>query len=390
MVKSFQFAKLPGIHFGCGKFDKLGGFVKNYGASALLVTGRSSFMSSVYGEKLLESFRKNNISYKQIIISGEPSPSIIDGIVADLSNISINVVIAIGGGSVIDAGKAVAAMIYKTEPIAEFLEGVGKMEHPGTRISFIAVPTTSGTGSEATKNAVISQIGRNGYKRSLRHDNLVPDIALIDPLLTVQCPPDITATSGMDCFTQLVEAFLSDKSNEYSDALAIEGLKMIKTSLTDSYIDGHNIEARTGMSFAALTSGICLANAGLGIVHGFASSIGGLYNVPHGLVCGTLMAKSNEVNVRELRIYGSNPKALKKYAILGEMFVGKEYKSEEYYADGFIYYLHELTNYLNLRRLRDFGLEEKDVELICLRTEIKNNPVKLAAINLAEIVLERL
>ena len=124
---------------------------------------------------------------------------------------------------------------------------------------------------------------------------------LVDPELTLSCSPEITAASGMDCFTQLTEAYLSDKSNQYTDALAIEGLKSVKASLVKSYIDGGDIEARTGMSFAALTSGICLANAGLGVVHGFASSVGGMYNIPHGLVCGTLMAISNKINVRELR-----------------------------------------------------------------------------------------
>ena len=250
---------------------------------------------------------------------------------------------------------------------------------PGPKLPFIAVPTTSGTGSEATKNAVISKIGKGGFKRSLRHDNFVPDIALVDPELTLNCPEDITAASGMDCFTQLTEAYLSDKSNEYTDALAIEGLKAIKTSLIRSYTNGEDIEARTGMSFAALTSGICLANAGLGVVHGFASSIGGMYNIPHGLICGTLMASSNEINVRELRKKATNPAALKKYALLGELFLDEKGKTDDYYIDGFIQYLYILANDLHLTKvLKKYGLKEKDVGIICSETEIKNNPVKLA------------
>jgi alcohol dehydrogenase class IV len=389
MVKPFQFARLPKILFGCGKLAELPDLVKSYGTKVLLVTGRCSFLNSIHGKNLITAFHNNHISYSHINISGEPSPDLIDEAVMNYRNLKVNVVIAIGGGSVLDAGKAISAMMHCTDSVVEFLEGVGNKEHPGTKIPFFAIPTTSGTGSEATKNAVISHIGKDGYKRSLRHDNFVPDIALVDPELTVQCPQVITAASGMDCFTQLTEAFLSDKSNEYTDALSIEGLKTLKTSLTASYINGGNIEARTGMSFAALTSGICLANAGLGVVHGFASSIGGMYNIPHGLICGTLMAMANEVNVRELRRRSINA-AMKKYSILGKLFLDKKGKSDQYYVDGFIYYLHTLTHDLNLSGLRKYGLDEYDVEIICAKTENKNNPVKLAVEDLAEIVLKRL
>jgi alcohol dehydrogenase class IV len=194
----------------------------------------------------------------------------------------------------------------------------------------------------------------------------------------------------MDCFTQLLEAYLSVKANEYTDALAIEGLKVIKTSLLRSYINGEDIEARTGMSFAALTSGICLANAGLGAVHGFASSIGAMYNIPHGLICGTLMAGANEINVRELRKRSENPGALKKYAYLGELFSDERVNSESYYIDSFIQYLHNLTSLLKLPGLKKFGMDELTLELICRNTEIKNNPVKLAEEDLVEILHQRL
>jgi alcohol dehydrogenase class IV len=194
----------------------------------------------------------------------------------------------------------------------------------------------------------------------------------------------------MDCFTQLIEAYLSDKSNDYTDALAIEGLKAIKASLIRSYNDAEDIEARTGMSFAALTSGICLANAGLGVVHGFASSIGGIFDIPHGLICGILMANSNEINIRELRKNNKNLVALKKYAILGKLFIEKSGHTDEYYTDGFVNYLHNLTNDLQLPGLRKFGLDEKNVGIICSITEIKNNPVKLAVGNLTEILLKSL
>ena len=357
-----------------------------FGKKLLVVTGNNSFLNSINSEKLIQSIKKSGIDYFIFSVPGEPSPDIIDLAVKRFNHEVIDLVVGIGGGSVMDAGKAISAMMYRNESVVDFLEGVGNNEHPGTKLPFIAIPTTSGTGSEATKNAVISQIGKNGFKRSLRHDNFVPDVAIVDPELTLHCPRNITSSSGMDCFTQLTESYLSDKSSEYTDALAFEGLRAIKTSLLRSCKDGEDIEARTGMSFAALTSGICLANTGLGAVHGFASSIGGMYDFPHGLICGTLMASANEINVRELRKESTNPVALKKYALLGELFLDEKGKTDNYYADGFIQYLNKLTDELNLPGLKKYGIEETDLDLICRNTEIKNNPVKLTEEDLSEIL----
>lgn len=390
MVKPFQFSRLPRIYFKSGLITKLPSFVHEYGNRIVLVTGKSSFLGSAHALELFEALKKEGIAYFVLPVTGEPSPEIIDSATSAFRTEKIDLVAGIGGGSVIDAGKAISAMMDRSESVVEFLESIGNKEHPGTKLPYIAIPTTSGTGSEATKNAVISRIGKNGFKKSLRHNNFVPDIALVDPELTLHCPKDITASSGMDCFTQLIEAYLSDKSNDYTDALAIEGLKAIKASLIRSYNNGEDIEARTGMSFAALTSGICLANAGLGVVHGFASSIGGMFDIPHGLICGTLMAKSNEINIRELRKNDKNHVALKKYAILGELFIDKSGHSEVYYTDGFVNYLHNLTNDLQLPGLRKSGLDEENVSIVCSMTEIKNNPVKLAFENLAEILLKSL
>ena len=390
MVKPFQFARIPKILFGNGRLAELPGILKLYGRKIILVTGKSSFIKTRQASQLFSDFDKNKIEYHLINVPDEPSPSVIDQAVSRFSNEDIKLVVGIGGGSVIDAGKALSAMIYKKDSIIDFLEGIGSKEHPGTKLPFIAVPTTSGTGSEATKNAVISQIGTDGFKRSLRHDNFVPDIALVDPELTLNCPPDITAASGMDCFTQLIEAYLSDKSNEYTDALAIEGLKAIKASLKRSYLNGEDIGARTGMSFAALTSGICLANAGLGIIHGFASSLGGIYDIPHGVICGTLMATSNEINVRELRKMPGNQIALKKYTLLGRLFLDNKGENDDSSIDGFIQYLHSLTHDLQLTDFKKYGLSEKNVELICKKTENKNNPVILALEDLIEILSGKL
>jgi alcohol dehydrogenase class IV len=389
MVKAFQFARVPGIIFRKGSIGLLPDLIKPYGSKIALVTGKSSFFRSSPGQQLLAELSIRKIEYHVVSIHGEPSPEDIDSAVELLVNSGIGLVAGIGGGSVLDAGKAISAMMNRSESVVRFLEGVGDLEHPGTKLPFISVPTTSGTGSEATKNAVISKIGSGGFKKSLRHDNFVPDLALVDPELTMNCPPDITAASGMDCFTQLTEAYLSDKSSEYTDALALEGLKAIKRSLTRCCSDGQDIEARAGMSFAALTSGICLANAGLGVVHGFASSVGGLFNIPHGLVCGTLMAKSNEVTVRELRKKSDSHNALKKYSLLGKLFLDRDGNSDDFYIDGFIAYLHKMTMDLGLPGLKKYSIQEQDIPSICAMTENKNNPVKLTIDDLQEILSAR-
>jgi alcohol dehydrogenase class IV len=390
MVKPFQFSRLPLIYFGTGKISVLPGLIRRYGNAIILVTDQRSFINSSYAEALFESFRKEGIRYHHIVIPGEPSPEMIDAAVEKFNNEAADAVVSVGGGSVLDAGKAISAMIHVQGSVKEYLEGVGTREHPGTKLPFIALPTTSGTGSEATKNAVISQIGKDGFKKSLRHDNFVPDIAIVDPELTLSCPQVITAASGMDCFTQLTESYLSDKACEYTDALAREGLKALKSSLVPCYMNGQDPEARSGMSFAALTSGICLANAGLGVVHGFASSVGGMFNIPHGVICGTLMAPANAITVRELRKRGSNTEAMNKYIRLGKLFLDADGKPDDYYIDGFVEYLRKLSGDLKLPHLGQYGIKEEDLEQICKITELKNNPVKLNTDDLIEILRERL
>jgi alcohol dehydrogenase class IV len=389
MVNPFRFASLPEILFRNGGISELPGLTGKYGNPVILVTGSRSFTESQRGRKFFHSLEEKDTTFYHVSVPGEPSCAMIDDAVDRNRGNDIKLVVAVGGGSVLDAGKAISAMLTVPGSVRDYLEGIGQREHPGIKIPFIAVPTTSGTGSEATKNAVISEVGPQGFKKSLRHNHFVPDMAILDPELTLDCPPEITAASGMDCFTQLLEAFLSDNASEYTNAFALLGLKAIKDSLVHAVRDGEDIGARTGMSYAALNSGICLANAGLGTVHGFASSIGGRYDIPHGLICGTLMAAANRVNVRELRARPGNH-ALKKYAGLGRLFLDTEGKTDDYYIDGFIEYLYELTSELRLPGLEGFGLEERYIEKICAQTDNKNNPVKLSLENRVEILQERL
>jgi alcohol dehydrogenase class IV len=194
----------------------------------------------------------------------------------------------------------------------------------------------------------------------------------------------------MDCFTQLVEAYLSEKSNDYTDVLSLRAIAKLATSLLIAVGDGNDIEARTGMSFAALTSGICLANAGLGTVHGFASSVGAMFSIPHGVVCGTLMAPANEITVRELRMKRNNLAALAKYATLGKIFLIDGSKSDDYFIDYFIETLYKLSEELKLPGLKEYGIKSKDIGRIAELTENKNNPAKLNDICLREILQKRL
>ena len=402
MVKPFRFARLSLISFGPGRVSELPKMVSEYGKTVLLVTGAGSFVASPAAANLSGQMESRGVTIHRVSVGHEPSPELIDETVRKFRGSEPDVVVSIGGGSVIDAGKAVSAMLGKKGSVLEYLEVVGDKEHPGTKVPFIAVPTTSGTGSEATKNAVISKVGKDGFKRSLRHENLVPDIALVDPALTLSCPKDITAAAGMDCFTQLTEAFLSDKASAMTDALALEGLAAVNRALIRTCADGDDIKARSDMSFAALTSGICLANAGLGAVHGLAGTIGALFNIPHGAACGTLMASANDMNVRELRRlskHGSAPgmladsgkyAALGKYATMGRIFADATGKSDSYYVDFFVDYLRALTYILDLPKLNHFGITRVDLPGIASQSDLKNNPVSLSAAQLTEILDQRL
>ena len=331
-MNSFSFAATPQLHFGVGKISILPSLIKSFGRKILLITGARSFDSS-FGPKLLDQLESNDISLKRYTIDKEPTPSMIDLCIREFYSFKPDVVVAIGGGSVLDAGKAIAAMLPLNLPVKDYLEGVGRKTHPGIKIPFIAAPTTSGTGSEATKNAVLSETGEGGYKKSLRHNNFVPNAAIIDPELTLSCSRSTTASSGMDAFTQLLESYLSTAANPMTDALAHEGLQRISKSLMKTFMNGDNLEARTDMALAAYLSGITLANAGLGLVHGFASSIGGYFEIPHGVICSRLMGATNKATIRKLRHEKTNHQALAKYATVGKLFTDANAKSENYYSD---------------------------------------------------------
>jgi alcohol dehydrogenase class IV len=389
MSQIFNFARTPDLIFGEGSAKKLPEKIARYGDYFLLVTGSSSFAKSAYGQEILKLISEKGLTYSTIDVGSEPTAELIDGVCKFYKHINYTAVVSIGGGSAIDTGKAISAMLTTKESIEVFLEGNENFrQHSGNKIPFIALPTTAGTGSEATKNAVISKIGEKGYKRSLRHDNFVPHMAIIDPLLQLSCPAEITAASGLDAFTQLLEAYISTQSTVLTDTLALKGIQLIVKSLEKAYLDGSDMEARSDMAMAAYLSGLCLANAGLGTVHGFASSVGGCFEIPHGVICGTLLGAVNRMNIEKL-IESKNP-AIEKYTQVGKLFLADKEKPDSFYPLSFADNVEQLIEKLKIPRLGAYGVTEKDIEKIVEKTNNKYNPIALTKHDLAKILKARI
>jgi alcohol dehydrogenase class IV len=384
-----QFYKTPRIIFGPGQLSKLGEMVQLYGSPALLICGKHS-LSDLAVVKIRKQIWQRSIDLTELRISGEPSPDMIDTIVNEYKHTTFKVIIGIGGGSTIDAAKAVSAMIPINDSVKNYLECIGTNKHPGAKIPFIAIPTTAGTGSEASANAVLSQIGPDGFKRSIRHDNLVPDIAIIDPELTLSCPDEITAACGMDALTQLIESYVSTKASIFTDALIESALPRLKDSLSAVTGDGrHDIEARTDVAYASMISGIALANAGLGIIHGLASPLGGFFPIPHGTVCGTLLAAATKITINKLKRENPSSPALLKYAKAGQLLTGSNGD-----IDGgislLIEKLYSLTEALNLPLLSNYGVKATDFDKIIKESGNKNNPADLDNDEIRCILQERI
>ena len=390
LISSFSLKMPPQIIFGPGKLDELGSIVGRFGSRPLLVLGSHSFLETKQYHKVQRTFAKQGSKAETAHISCEPSPAMIDAIVAEYSCKGIDLVIAIGGGSTLDSGKAISAMLVEEKKVSRFLEGVGNAIPSGRKLPFIAIPTTSGTGSEATSNAVLSAVGNEGFKSSLRHDNYIPNLALVDPSLTLSCPSKLTVACSMDCFTQLVEGYLSTSSSFVAEALALEGIRAVRRSLRVVCKDGGNLPARTDLSYGALLSGIVLANSGLGTIHGFASAIGGLFVIPHGVICGTLMAPANAHTLNNLRINCADHPALVKYTKLGRIFSDQPHKADVWYQDYFIEELQRLAVELDLPYLSEFGVTSADIEKIVDKTGNKYNPAQLSKEELASILKNRI
>lgn len=391
-MENFTISPIPELIFGAGTIKGLPNIITARGFKNIaVITGGSSFINSGFWKDLSDSFTVSGIIFCHYSSTVETSPDKVDEIVRNLRNRNIDAVIAIGGGTVMDTGKAVSAMLCMSGSIVDYLEGVGTKEATGDRKPLICVPTTSGTGSEVTKNAVITRIGQNGFKKSLRHNGYIPDIAILDPELTVGCPLELTVATGLDAITQLLESFVSSKSNPFTDNLALQGLKLAGRSLPRIVENGNDIDARGEMAYAAYLSGITLANAGLGVVHGAASVLGALRSIPHGVVCGTLLGSATEMIIDKLDEGDySGSQSLLKFSEAGLALTGTNYNSTESNRKNLISTLNIWVEKFGIPRLSDYGFTEKDLTAASEITGLKNTPCRLEPQDIRSIFLSRL
>ncbi|MGD2056568.1 MAG: iron-containing alcohol dehydrogenase [Gammaproteobacteria bacterium] len=391
MIAPFRIARIPRIEFGSGSLAGLPQAAARHGHRALLVTGARSLQAAPAWGRLQAGLDDAGIRYAHLTVAGEPSPQMVDAAVRRYHPAGMEVVVAIGGGSVLDAGKAIAGLLPSGDSVMDYLEGVGpEKPYQGPAVPFIAVPTTAGTGSEATKNAVLSIQGEGGFKKSFRDEQLVPELALVDPDLLATCPPGQIAANGMDALTQLIESCVSTGASRMSGALALDGIRAARDSLLVFHDDPAGAAgAREGMAYAALVSGITLAQTGLGSVHGLASPLGAWFPIPHGVVCGALMATATRINIRALRERDPQNPALETYARIGEILHQKSIPDREQAADLLVELLEEWTRYLRIPALGQFGIGQRDFASIVAGSRgssMKTNPIVLCDAEIGEIL----
>lgn len=395
MVDTFTVGRLPRIEFGAGALRSLPAQVARFGHRLLLVTGTRSFAASGAAADLDGGLRRTGVDVETLVVAGEPAPEAIDAAVARWHLANIDVVAGIGGGSVLDAAKAIAGLLRPANSVLDHLEGVGpELPYGGPATPFIAVPTTAGTGAEATRNAVLTRHGADGFKKSFRDEALVAQVALVDPDLLATCPPDLIAANGMDAFTQLLEALTSTRASPFTDALALAGIEAVAYGLVDWYEGrGDTGPARSRMAFAALASGICLAQAGLGAVHGLAQPLGSLFPIAHGVVCGTLVGAATRVNIEALAARATDHPALAKYAAAGRLVARTPGIADAEARSRLVEVIGDWTRRMQLPRLSTLGVAAADVGRIVARSRgssMKTNPIVLADADVERIVLDRL
>ena len=377
----FEFATASRIIFGQGTVKEVAPMASKMGNCALLVTGRNVERAG----PLSGSLKNTGMKIVTFSVSDEPTIELtIEGVELARQNAS-DIVIGMGGGSVIDTAKAIAALLTNSGDITDYLEVIGRGK-PLSRPSApcIAIPTTAGTGAEVTKNAVLTS-QEHKVKVSLRSPTMLPDLAIVDPELTYSMPPSLTASTGLDALTQVLEPFVSVKSNPLTDTICIEGLKRAVRSLHRAFKDGSDTKAREDMAIVSVFGGLTLANSKLGAVHGIAGPMGGMFPVPHGVICARLLPFVVEVNVRALQRHNSQ-RYLLRYDQVAQVLTGKSNAKAE---EGIVW-IHGLCDALDIPGLSDFGITEDHFpDLIASSkkaSSMKGNPVSLTDEELTEIL----
>lgn len=378
----FEFATAGRIVFGPGTVAELGPLARAIGRRAFVVTGKDKIRhAGVIGD--LEGA---GLGCTLFGVAGEPTVDLVRDGAGLFRAAGCELLIAIGGGSAIDAGKAIAALAANPGDVLDYLEVIGKgqpLQSPP--FPMIAVPTTAGTGSEVTRNAVLGS-KEHGVKASLRSPLMLPRVAIVDPQLTLGLPPAVTASTGLDALTQLIEPYVCLKANPVTDALCIDGLQAVKRSLAKAYENGTDAAARAGMSYASLLGGLALANAGLGVVHGFAAPIGGMFDAPHGAICAAILPHGMDVNIRALRERDPESGALERYREIARILTGDSDASPEAGAN----WVQQLVRMLRIPSLARYGIGVQGVAEIAAKaaraSSMKANPVELNATELARIL----
>lgn len=379
---TFEFATATRILFGCGTARQLPGLTRELGKKVLVVTGRDPARMM----PLLSPLEAAGLQVTTLPTATEPTVDDVRRGAASALSCGAEVIIGLGGGSAVDAGKAIAAMARQPRDLLHYLEVIGQgnpLDEPP--LPFIAVPTTAGTGAEVTRNAVLASPD-HGVKASLRHPSMLPNVALVDPELARDCPPAITAASGMDALTQCLEAYVSCRAQPMTDALCLEGVRRAVRSLEKTVTDGQDLAAREDMALAALFSGMALANAGLGAVHGFAAPIGGSFKAAHGAVCAALLAPVWEANWAAILQTGA-PETRAKFEAASRLLLQGDTTATPEQA---VTFLKALAQRLKIPGLASHGIRETDLEDLAQKaaqaSSMKGNPVPLGHASLLAIL----
>jgi len=382
-VTRFEFATAQRIVFGPGVLAGVGGLALELGRRPLVVTGRDRARC----QPLLDLLEARGLQADVFAMAGEPTVAEAARGAAQARAGGADLVLAFGGGSALDAGKAIAALAVNEGDPLRYLEVIGQgLALERRPLPCIAIPTTAGTGSEVTRNAVLAS-PEHGVKVSLRHPWMLPAVALVDPALTLGLPPEITASTGLDALTQLIEPYLSVRANPVTDALALEGIRRAARSLRRAWSEGGDLEAREDMALASLLGGLALANAGLGAVHGLAAPLGGLRPVPHGFACAALLGPVLAAN---LQAAGDHGPLLLRFRELARILTGDQAAEP---ADG-VRWVQALVADLRIPGLGRHGLLPADLELVAERaleaSSMKANPVPLDRAALVAILAQAL